>query len=141
VLPLVGFMLDVPALGLGLAALAVFVRGGRGSWLTAGVLAGLAMQTKYTAFVVPAAVFWYGVTHRRLLPAILAGLVAAGVFIGWEGLMAVRYGESHFLHHAQSQTADRPHGFAAVAGKWNLLAHPLVTYCGGLGLGLALVAF
>jgi hypothetical protein len=141
VLPLFGVMLDVPALALGLAALAVFVRGGRVSWLGAGVLAGLAMQTKYTAFTVPAAVLLFGITHRRVVPAVLAAVVAAGLFVGWEGLMAATYGESHFLYHVRAQTGDGPEGFALVAEKWNLLSHPLVTYLGGLGFGLCLFAY
>jgi hypothetical protein len=140
VLPLFGFMLDVPALALGLAAVAVFVRGGRGSWLAAGVLAGLAMQTKYTAFTVPAVLIGFGVLHRRVLPAVLAAAVAVGLFAGWEGLLAATYGESHFLYHARSQAADGPRGLAVVAAKWNDLAHPLLTYLGGLGFGLCLVA-
>ncbi len=140
VLPLFGVMLDVPALSLSLAALAVFVRCGKWSWLFSGVLAGLAMQTKYTAFVTPGVILWYGLTHRRVIPALLTGLVAVGLFVAWEGLIDSRYGESHFLYHARSQSADGPNGWDLVEFKVGRLAFPLLTFSGGLGFGLALFA-
>jgi hypothetical protein len=134
VLPLFGMMLDVPALALGLAALAVFVRGGAWSWIHAGLLAGLAMQTKYSAFVVPGVLGWYGLTHRRAVPALAAVLVSVLVFAGWEGWLFRRYGESHFLYHVSESTGEE---FGAKAGR---LFSPLVTYCGGLGFGFCLFA-
>src|SRR6516162_10122977 len=52
-LPSVNMMIDVPALALGLSALVVFMKGvdRNREWLIlgAGLTAGLAMQTKYTA--------------------------------------------------------------------------------------------
>src|SRR5207249_2894070 len=63
ILPAFNLMLDVPALALSLAALALFFRAAdRGSFsqaTTAGVVAGVAMQTKYTAFLAPAVMVVY----------------------------------------------------------------------------------
>ncbi len=102
-LPSLNLMLDVPAQALSLAALALFLDAADRSSLfraaLAGLVAGVAMQTKYTGFLAPAAMFLYALTHRRLrlwLPAI-AGALA--VFAAWEGFLAWRYGQSHFLYH------------------------------------------
>jgi hypothetical protein len=103
VLPGVNLMLDVPALALGLAAVAVFLRAGdRDSMalaVLAGLLAGLAAQTKYTGLLAPAVLLLNGVLRRRLRLAALAGAVAALVFAGWEGFLVWKYGQSHFLYH------------------------------------------
>lgn len=147
VLPNVNLMLDLPALGLGLAAAAVFARAtDRRSWrlvTAAGVLAGLAMQTKYTALLIPVAVAWYGLTHRRVGLAALAVAIPVAVFVGWELLMVKRYGESHFLHHA---TGQKPHvrkgeaPFDAFLREKSALGAPLVGHLGCLGIGVLLVA-
>jgi hypothetical protein len=63
----------------------------------AGLLAGLAMQTKYTGGLAPAAMLLYALLWRRPLLWALAALVAAQVFVTWETLMALLYGDSHFL--------------------------------------------
>src|SRR5262245_44049606 len=82
ILSTVNLMLDVPALALGLTALALFARAAdRDSWRLAagaGLLAALAIQTKYTMFAIPPAMAWYGVTHRRLGLAAIAVTVALG---------------------------------------------------------------
>src|SRR5262249_28103413 len=98
-LPSFNLMLDVPALALGLAALEVFLRAAdrcsHALAACAGLLAGLAVQTKYTALTMPAAMFLYwAVTSRwprsagglrdaarRLLLWPAAALVAASVFV------------------------------------------------------------
>jgi hypothetical protein len=100
-LPSLNLMLDVPALGLGLAALNVFCRAagrrsyGLAAW--AGLLAGLAMQTKYTAFLAPGAMLLYALCTRRLRFWAPAALVATQVFITWELVVAFLYGRSHFV--------------------------------------------
>jgi hypothetical protein len=102
VLPGVNLMLDVPALALGLAALAAFLAAcDRRSWLLAllaGVVAGLAMQTKYTGGVALAAMLVYAALERRIVLALLALVPAVVVFVSWEGFVFLRYGESHFLY-------------------------------------------
>lgn len=133
VLPTVNLMLDVPAVGLGLAALALFARAcDRGSWrlaATAGLVAGVAIQTKYTALLAPVVVGWYALTHRRIGLAVLAGGVAAAAFAGWELLVVAKYGTSHFLYHlADQQTAGT--WAERLEDKWALLPGLL----GGLGL-------
>jgi hypothetical protein len=137
-LPNFTLMLDVPALALSLAAVSLFLRAvERGSVslaLVAGLLTGVAMETKYTAFVTPVVLLLAGLLFRRSRLAVLAAGLAVALFVGWEVLTAVRYGESHFLHslHGQSRSLTRP---------LHLLL-PLLTMLGGVApmvglLGLA----
>jgi len=101
-LPAWNLMLDVPALALSLSGLALFFRAGDrrsvGLATLAGLVAGLAMQTKYTAFVAPAAMFVYGLFFQRKALASLAVVLGAAVFCAWEAFLITRYGESHFLY-------------------------------------------
>ena len=66
-LPGLNLMLDVPALALSLTAVVLFLNGcDRQSWLVvlaSGLLAGLAMQTKYSGFVTPGVFLAYGLTR------------------------------------------------------------------------------
>jgi 4-amino-4-deoxy-L-arabinose transferase-like glycosyltransferase len=117
-LPSLNLMLDVPALALSLTALVLFFAAAeRRNWLgslLAGAVAGVAMQTKYTAFLAPVTMVLYaGITAvpapggpwrptaASLLRGFLAAAVAAGVFVGWECFIARQYpGQgSHFLYH------------------------------------------
>ncbi len=103
VAPSLNLMLDVPALALSLAALAVFAHAAQRDHtalaLAAGLLAGLALETKYSAVVGVAALAVYGLVFDRVRLAALALVAAGAVFIGWESFVSARYGESHFLHH------------------------------------------
>jgi hypothetical protein len=114
VLPLFSFMLDVPALALGAAAVAVFVsavderRFNR--MFLSGLLAGLAMQTKYSMLTVPVVMAAYAlirvVSIRQLTPVALASLAvltAASLFAAWEYFLTWKYGTSHFLLHVRGQ--------------------------------------
>src|SRR5262249_12257888 len=96
-LPGLNLMLDVPALALGLAALARFLRAldrdATGAALLAGVVAGLAMQSKYTALVTPAVLLLGAGLCRRLRLGALAAAAALAVFAGWEVFIALRHGE------------------------------------------------
>ena len=97
ILPGFNLMQDVPALALGLGGLAVFVgpRGRPPGWraiLLAGLLCGLAVQTKYTAFGPLGAVAVWGLLARRRLHVVLAFAVALGLFFGWEAFTTARYG-------------------------------------------------
>lgn len=140
VLPFFGVMLDVPALSLGLAAVACFIRGcdaDRVGWIAvAGVLSGLAAQTKYSMLPVPAVLMWYAVLHRQWLFGIGAGAFAVAVFTGWESFVESRNGESHFLHHLREQQASRKDWLEE---KWNLF-QPMVAYLGALAVGFGLLA-
>jgi hypothetical protein len=102
-LPSLNLMLDVPAQALSLAALALFLDAADQSSLLraalAGLVAGVAMQTKYTGFLAPAAMFLYALVHGRLRLWVPAVAAALAVFSAWEGFLAWRYGQSHFLYH------------------------------------------
>jgi hypothetical protein len=101
VLPGLNLMQDVPALALGLLGYALCVRAcerrDRRIALAAGLVLGLAMQTKYTAVIYSALSLVHVVLHRRRREGAVALLAAAGLFVGWEGLIFARYGQSHFL--------------------------------------------
>jgi hypothetical protein len=134
-LPCLNLMLDVPALALGLAALHLFLtaceRASPARAALAGLLAGLAMQTKYTAFLVPALFLLAGLWQRRLGLAVLSAGLAVLLFAGWEGFVALRYGDSHFLLALRQR--QRP------LLQQLRLARPLVSLLGGTAPALALL--
>ena len=150
VLPLVSFMIDVPAVACGLASTACLVharRSGRSGWLVlATVLGAAAAQSKYTMLVLPAVWGWYGLTHRFLTRSVLTCVGGVLLFAAWELFVARQCGESHFGHHVQQQQAAEP----GQVGFWDKLAHwlgakgglvlPLLGYFGGLGAGWGLYA-
>jgi 4-amino-4-deoxy-L-arabinose transferase-like glycosyltransferase len=139
VLPSLNLMLDVPALALVLASLAVFLAtaGLNRAWgaITAGVLAGLAMQTKYTALVAPIEIClaaWTSTDRaRELRRAGVAAAMAASVFFGWELFVAARYGQSHFFYHG----AHDPEGWLRRSG----LISPLVGLLGSVATPVAIL--
>lgn len=135
ILPSLNMMLDVPALALSLAAVALFCRAcDRDSFVLAalaGLIAGLGMETKYTAFLAPATMLLYAALLGRLRLWPAAAVVAAQVFLSWEFLVSLLYGESHFFMHAR-YSAD--HGL-----RWNLLL-PLWTNLGSVGWAGVLLA-
>jgi hypothetical protein len=139
ILSTVNVMLDVPALALALAAVTVLVRAGeRDSWRLAagaGLLAGLAMQTKYTALGLPFIFAWYGVSHRRLRLAALAVAVAVALFVGWEIFVKLSYGHSQFLFHTTYGARPGPLFWRKLR-----LASPLLSHLGCLGAGVGLIA-
>jgi Dolichyl-phosphate-mannose-protein mannosyltransferase len=99
--PSTNFMLDVPALGLALTAIALFLRAcDEDSFfqaVSAGLIAGVAFETKYTACVAVAVLVLAAVLRRRWALGFIAVLLAAHVFCAWEFLIAVLYGRSHFF--------------------------------------------
>jgi hypothetical protein len=111
VLPATNLMLDIPALALGLAAIALLLRADEwNSWglaLAAGLVAGLAMQTKYTAFTVSGVFLAWGVTNGRIGRAVTAACVGAAVFGAWEAFVASQQGTSHFME-AMAQRGAGP---------------------------------
>ncbi len=144
VLPVYGVMLDIPALALGLAAVGCFVHGcdrDRPGWIAvAGILAGLAAQTKYSMLPLPAVMLLYAMLSRNLLYGIAAGALAVAVFCGWESFVAQRHGESHFLFHLHDQQAGQEHGFEGWITEKFRLFQPMVGYLGGLAIGIGLLA-
>jgi hypothetical protein len=105
-LPGLNLMLDVPALALSLTAVVLFLRAGdrdsQALAALAGLVAGLAMETKYTGFLAPGVMLLYAVLYRKLRLWPAAVVPAVQVFAGWEFLMALLYGQSHFLNAARS---------------------------------------
>jgi hypothetical protein len=101
VLPSLNLMLDLPAMAMGLAALNVyFIATERQSLALAavgGLLAGLAMQTKYTAFLVPGVMFLWSATTQRWRCWPITTVAAVGLFVAWECFVAMKYGASHFM--------------------------------------------
>jgi hypothetical protein len=139
-LPSLNLMLDVPALAIGFFALTEFLRAcDRNSWRTAawaGLLAGVAVQTKYTALLVPCVMLLAAGLYRRVGLGILAALTAMLVLAGWEWFVAVRHGESHFVFHLLHDgrwlpdVAFLPEGLLTIPGG----AAPMLVLLGMLAL-------
>ena len=143
VLPLFNFMLDVPAVALGLASVACLIRGcenQRTRWLIlSGIAAALAAQTKYTMISLPAVLLWYGFTHRKAWQVSVAIATGLSLFVAWEFYVLQVCGESHFLHHLRAQQPiGNEVGFVAALQNWwsekSELAKPMVGYLGGLAV-------
>lgn len=134
-LPSFNMMLDIPALALALTALVIFMGACRSAsfWraVAAGLVAGLAMQTKYTAFTAPAAFLVYAFLWRQLRLGLLAAAVALALFASWESAMVSWQGQSHFLLHARAQDTSLLH-------KCRLF-FPFVLLSGGLGCAFTLL--
>jgi hypothetical protein len=133
VLPGFNYMLDVPAYGIGVAALAMFISGcdrrKRSLVSLAGLAAGLAMETKYNLVTIPAAMAVYGFIFRRRWDGLIAAMIAAAFFIGCEALMLAKYGQSHFLYHLHD----------GARGSWIKLATVSYGIVGYGALGAALI--
>lgn len=151
-LPSLNLMLDIPALALGLSAVAVFMRAaGRNSLpgtLLAGLLAGLSMQAKYTGLLFPIVLLMYGFLTRQKVLALLAALLAGLLFVGWEIFVAGQHGQSHFLYHLRdtdSWLAPRDQPMTWWQGIWRridaklYLFWPLLPIVGGIGPALVLL--
>jgi 4-amino-4-deoxy-L-arabinose transferase-like glycosyltransferase len=135
-LPGLNLMLDVPVLALSLCALTLFLRAAdrdsARAALLAGLVAGLAMQTKYTALVMPALMLVYAGLYRRLRLGFLAAAMAAAVFASWEGFVALRHGQSHFLASLVQQDGS-------LLAKIGPLFRALLNHAGGLAPATALL--
>jgi hypothetical protein len=137
-LPSLNLMLDVPALALSLCALAFFLRAcdRQSLWLAmlAGLIAGLAIQTKYTALLAPAAMLLYALLSRRfaLWLTTTVGWTLL-LFVSWEAFIAMKYeGESHFLYSVSQQGLSP-------ADKLKYFTVPLLVLIGGVAPAVALL--
>ena len=141
VLPALNLMLDIPALALSLCAFRLYLlasdtleRGPAAAYrlaFAAGVVAAFAIQTKYTALLLPAVLLGHALLFGRLrLWALLAG-VAAALFVAWESFVAARYGQSHFVYHYYANHSVWTEKLA--------FATPLFPLLGALGPGLLLL--
>jgi hypothetical protein len=147
-LPMFDFMLDLPALALGLASLnALWLALDRNKIalaLVAGLLGALAIQTKYTMLVLPAVLLWCGIIQKRILAPLAAVMVIAVLFGSWELLLVQKYGQSHFWLHAGGELSgsgeEAPQSVFEKLGEFiekrYRLAKPLFCQFGGLVMGL-----
>ncbi|MBI2061477.1 MAG: hypothetical protein HYT87_17190 [Nitrospirae bacterium] len=133
-LPAFGLMLDVPSMALALTGLNLLMTPGqRGSVRRAslaGLFFGLAVQTKYSAFVLLGAGCLHTVLFGRIRRGVAAAVIASTLFLSWEVFTYVKYGESHFLHPIL-------HGYPIHVEPWPHFIRPLFVFTGGL---LALLA-
>ncbi len=133
-LPGLNLIIEVPCVSLGLAATALFFRAcdRKSSRLAilSGIVCALAMQTKWTAFVVPGVFMLYALTHGKFKLWILAAGVASLLFVSWEGYTAFQSGESHFVHQLKISNPVK---------EERSLFLPLITYVGGLAPAAALI--
>jgi hypothetical protein len=149
VLPLINVMLDIPAVALGLASTVFVMRAqSRGTWgaaILAGILGALAGQTKYSLFTLPLVWFAFGVTHRAIGKVLLATMIAVGLFVGWERLLFVSEGVSHFQYHAMRVPDGPPRAFedklAELIAKKCTLIPPGIAFLGGMGTVWGLLAW
>jgi hypothetical protein len=138
-LPSLNLMLDVPTQALALGGVALFARAvDRRSLafaVAAGLLAGLAIETKYTGVLAPVAMLLYALFFGGFYLWIAAALTAAQLFISWEYLMALLYGEAHFFLHARAEAGGS-------LFKWHNLRYllPILGSVGAPGALLGLAA-
>jgi hypothetical protein len=138
ILPGLNLMPDVPALAFSLGAVAVFLRavdgqGGRSygwAWL-AGLLAGVAMQTKYTGFLAPAVLGLAALLYGRPWLWPVAAAQAAVVFVSWEYVTFRLYGDSHFLFQLGYSSQSLPDKLGLVG--------PLLSLVGGVAPAVGLL--
>ncbi len=99
-LPSWNLMLDMPLLALSTASLALFLvaceRDSTRWALWAGVVAGLAAQTKYNGLLSVPVIVTYALLQRKWRLGLLASIAAGGVFLAWECFTLAKYGRSHF---------------------------------------------
>lgn len=133
-LPGFNLMLDVPALALGMGAVLLFLkaldRNDRRGILLAGLVAGIAAQTKYTAWSAPLVMLVAAGQARRLPLGLLAGATASAVFCAWEAFTWARYGASHLAANLSLLDGGPGMGFAL---KMTSLLPALATTTGAVG--------
>lgn len=137
-LPSFNLMLEIPVAALGLSALVLFFRAAdRDSLklaLVSALIAGLAMQTKYTGFILPPVILLYGIIFKKLRLALAPALLSLVVFWAIEGLFALSAGHSHLLYQSGIYGSVNP------LKKYLYLAWPFVTIIGATMPALALLA-
>ena len=98
-------MLELPVLALTVSSVATqlhAVRMKSVAWsVLAGILGGLACQTKYTGLVAPVLLAAAGLLYGSARCGIVAALIAAGIFVGWETVVVEATGQSPFLFSGQ----------------------------------------
>ena len=111
VLPGVNLMLEVPMLSLAFSSLVVLMkacdRRSLGLALGAGVLWGLAFQTKYSAMGFFGPWLLVGVLRGRWREFLVGALVAAATALSIEGLVAWSHGGGSYFMRQLERTQDR----------------------------------
>lgn len=137
-LPSFNLMLDVPVAALILCSVVVFLRAADQNSLQlamlAGLIGGIAAQTKYNGLVVVPVILLYAIMTRKLRLGLIAVFAVSLVFLSWEGFITWRAGQSHFL--AQSHV----YGSVNLMAKYIYLAWPLVTITGAVAPALTILA-
>jgi len=91
-LPSWNLMADVPVMALGFLSLHFFLaacdRSSVVLAILAGMGAGLAMQTKYVAFMIPTLMLIYAILFRKLPLGMLASIISMVFFVAWEFLFS-----------------------------------------------------
>jgi hypothetical protein len=138
-LPSFNFMLDVPVLALAVTALAVFqsdpARGRHA--VAAGVLAGLALQTKFTALPLLPALLALGVFAGRPWAGLVAIGVALGVAGAIEATLLIAAGSSPVVEYVTTRAARDPAGHDPVRTAWRLVLQAGAVAAPLIPLGLA----
>jgi hypothetical protein len=137
-LPSFNLMLDVPVAALILCSIVVFLRAADQNSLLlatlAGLIGGIAAQTKYNGLIVMPVILLHALITRKLRLGIIAVFAVSLIFLSWEGFITWSAGRSHFL--AQSQV----YGSVNLLAKYIYLAWPLVTITGAVAPAITVLA-
>jgi Dolichyl-phosphate-mannose-protein mannosyltransferase len=137
-LPGFDFMLDVPVLALGMTAVSLAIAATeRDSWgwcMAAGLVGGLAIQTKYTGIVPCVTMLAWFVLNWRPVKGVVAFAIAIGLAVGWEFLLIRLQGTSHFGVALGQRNSSRLLRMAQ-------LLLPMFSHMAGLAPATALLAW
>jgi hypothetical protein len=136
ILPGFNCMLEIPVLALGLTALVLAFESIEKSSISltilSGLILGLAIETKYTALITLATIFWLYLINRRIFQGIAVVFVALLVFISWEVFIHLSQGQSHFIIHLGQRKGN-------FIRRCLHLILPLLTQVGGIATIIALM--
>ena len=136
ILPGFNCMLEIPVLALGLTALVLAFESIEKSSISltilSGLILGLAIETKYTALITLATIFWLYLINRRIFQGIAVVFVALLVFISWEVFIHFSQGQSHFIIHLGQRKSN-------FIRRCLHLILPLLTQVGGIASVIALM--
>jgi hypothetical protein len=139
ILPAFNLMIDIPSLALGVGAMVLFMRAcdqeRQQLAVAAGVVAALALETKFTAFAPVAAMLGYGLLARQWRLLFTTSGVTLALFVGAELTLYQAYGTSHFLRSLEiPEQAIRHNTTAGWAIGWIALSGALAAPVALLGL-------
>jgi hypothetical protein len=136
ILPGFNCMLEIPVLALGLTVLVLAFESIEKSSISltilSGLILGLAIETKYTALITLATIFWLYLINRRIFQGIAVVFVALLVFISWEVFIHLSQGQSHFIIHLGQRKGN-------FIRRCLHLILPLLTQVGGIASVIALM--